>query len=144
MFLAQLPPNARYQVISFGQDFEWLGKRKLMLEHNTDNSEAAKEEISKFTYSMGASVAYAPLEDIFSLNINEGQKQRIFLLTDGTVEQQIETIDLIKKGCRRSNDTRVFTVGIGDDVDQFFVDNAALAGKGNSVYVRHSNLDKLK
>lgn len=144
MFIGQLPPNARYQVISYGQDFEWLGRRKLMLEHNLHNAEATKEEISKFTYSMGASIAFAPLEDIFSLDINQGQKQRIFLLTDGAIEQQMETIDLIKKGCRRSTDTRVFTVGIGDDADQFFIENAAVAGKGSSVYIRQNNLDKLK
>jgi hypothetical protein len=26
MFLGNLPPNARYQVVSYGQDFHWLGR----------------------------------------------------------------------------------------------------------------------
>jgi hypothetical protein len=68
----------------------------------------------------------------------------VFLITDGGVEYPNETIEMIRKHCQSHTDTKVFTVGIGEEADQFFIDNAALAGKGNSVYVKQSNLDKLK
>ena len=100
LFIANLPANARYQVISYGQHYVWLGRKRAMLELNYQNTEATKEEINGFTYSMGASNVYSPLEDIFQQNLNPGQRQRIFILTDGTVDQPTEVIELIRRKCR--------------------------------------------
>ena len=74
LFIANLPANARYQIVTYGQYYMWLGRRRAMLALNHHHIEATKEEINNYTYSMGASNAYSPLEDIFHQNLNNGQK----------------------------------------------------------------------
>lgn len=42
------------------------------------------------------------------------------------------------------NDNKVFTVGIGEDPDQYFLENAAHAGKGTQINIMNAKVDKLK
>ena len=59
-------------------------------------------------------------------------KQRVFLLTDGSVGSPQSVIDFVGKN---SNTTRVFTFGIGSGCDTYLVNEAAKMGRGTSTIV---------
>lgn len=70
---------------------------------------------------------YDALDSIFENN--KHLKRRIFLLTDGDIENPDETTDLIKKNCD-GDSCRLFAFGIGNDCDKPLVKKAAKEGKG--------------
>jgi hypothetical protein len=73
---------------------------------------------------LGGTEIYRPLDEIFNSNI---ENKRIFLLTDGEVDNPNKVIDLITNKCLNSGD-KVFSFGVGNDCDKELIKKSAEAG----------------
>ena len=69
-----------------------------------------------------------------SLDIGKRNK-RIFLLTDGDVENSLQIIKYVKNN---NKITKIHTFGIGDDCDKDLVSNTAKAGRGSFNFATES------
>lgn len=81
---------------------------------------------------LGGTEIYEPLEHVFK-NVPKlpGCSRQLFLLTDGEVSNTEQVIAL----CRDHVDTtRIFTFGIGENVDQRLVNGCAKAGEVCSIF----------
>lgn len=70
----------------------------------------------------------SPLVSIFSQKPIQGYSRQIFLLTDGRVSNNSQCINEVAKN---ANSSRVFTFGIGGDVDVSLVRDIAKESNGD-------------
>ena len=56
-------------------------------------------QIERFQDNFDGTDIYAPLSDVFNSKLTKGNKIRIFLLTDGEVDEPNKVIELIQKNC---------------------------------------------
>lgn len=84
LFLHSLPPHSKFNVISFGSDFESIFKG--VVDYNQDTMEQACGLIKDFQANLGGTEIFAPLHSIFAdRNDCYGLNRHVFLLTDGAV-----------------------------------------------------------
>jgi hypothetical protein len=98
-----------------------------------------KEEINKFTATLGCTDILTPLMKAVSLDIGN-RKKRIFLLTDGEVGNKSEIIEFAKNS---NKITKIHTFGIGDGCDRKLVSETAYAGRGSCNFAAESTKDLL-
>jgi len=91
---------------------------------------------------MGGTNIYDPLKSVFDQD--NGYKKRIFLLTDGCIEREHETIQLIKDNCQNDGKNKIFTFGLGSGASRSLVIDSAKSGKGDYCFVEDTNLEPLK
>ena len=85
-------------------------------------------------------------ERLITNDMVSGMKNRIFLLTDGQVNNKDRIVNLVGSYCnQKGNDNfRVFTFGVGDDCDKSLVKEIAIAGHGSYNFAADTNLSVLK
>jgi len=136
LFLASLPKDSFFNVISFGGNFEPLFKNyfnKLSsIEYNNKNLQIALDSIETFDADFGGTEIFYPLEAVLNTPNREGYPKLIFLLTDGDVMNSDSCVDHIKKNLGFS---RIYTVGIGNGVSTSFIKRMAEYGRGNFEFV---------
>ena len=71
-------------------------------------------------------------------------RKRIFLLTDGQVNNEAGVIKLIGDNCKNDGVNKVFSFGIGSGASRSLVKGSAKSGKGDYTFVEDSNLEALK
>jgi len=102
-------------------------------------------QIKNFNADFGGTNIYNPLTDIFMMCMSTPGKHRIFLLTDGKVGDKNQVIDIIKGQMKeKAYDLKLFTFGVGNDVDKDLVQQCAVAGKGKAYFSADAQLDKLR
>ena len=101
LFMMSLPTGCNFQIISYGSRFEWMGgnKQKKMFEYGDETMQFANMQIERFQDNFDGTDIYAPLSDVFNSKLTKGNKIRIFLLTDGEVDEPNKVIELIQKNC---------------------------------------------
>ncbi|KAJ5077410.1 von willebrand factor a domain-containing protein 5a [Anaeramoeba ignava] len=129
-FLHALPPNCFFNILGFGSQFHFLFPQFMM--YDQDSLEKAIEYAKNMRANFGGTELLHPLTQVFNQEIKEGYSRQIFLLTDGNISQNQEVFDLIK---RRSNETRIFTFGIGRNVSKELVSGIAKFGGGSSEFI---------
>ena len=93
-----------------------------------------------FKSDISGTKIWEPLKSVFDNNRNN-EKKRIFLLTDGEIDNKDEVIDLITENCTKENDWKVFTIGIvkrrkGAEGTIDLCDDCAKAGHGlSTIYI---------
>lgn len=118
-FIEQIDVNSFFNVYSFGSNFVKLTPN-LMQAANLHKGYACKL-IESFKSDMGGTEIYPCLEDAFNDTTNCNQFEKIFVfLTDGQVSNVNSITNLIKSNKTRSN-VRIFSIGIGSDVDRNLV-----------------------
>ncbi|KAB7507309.1 von Willebrand factor A domain-containing protein 5A [Armadillidium nasatum] len=126
LFLKSLPPGCRFNVVSFGSDFETLFESSS--ERYTESTLQKALELQKsMDADMGGTEIYEALRHVYSKELVPGYPRQIIVLTDGEVWNIDQLIELIQ---RHADDTRVFSVGIGDGASTALVEGMAMAGKG--------------
>ena len=74
-----------------------------------------------------------PLVHLLTQSRIESRKTQIFVLTDGAVSNSMECIRTVGR-LRKGTSTRLFTVGVGANVDRHLVKGLARAGGGTAVF----------
>jgi Ca-activated chloride channel family protein len=98
-------------------------------------SQASRALASQFIASLtanGGTEMRPPLELAFAVAPSDGLLRQIVFITDGSVGNESQIISLIRKNI---GDARLFTVGIGGSPNAFFLQEAAVAGRGSYTYI---------
>ncbi|CDW72317.1 UNKNOWN [Stylonychia lemnae] len=130
LFLHSLPMGCKFNVVSFGSDFELLFETSQIYDESTFDK--AVSTIAEFEADMGGTEIAQPLFEIFSQIPDENLPRHIYLLTDGEVSNTEEVIELVKDN--RNNST-VHTFGIGDGVSTELIKKCAMVGGGHYSFI---------
>lgn len=135
LFIKSLPPDCHFQIVSFGDNYVCmvLKKKEYVHAYNESTVEEALRQINGITADMGGTEIFAPLK--YSVNeLSKHQKEtRIFLLTDGDVNNPEKVIDLANT---RNDNIRIHTFGIGSGCNKHMVQMCAKNGRGSCSLVK--------
>jgi Ca-activated chloride channel homolog len=129
MGVDRLSPADRFNIIRFSNTASSLYQAPQPV------SEASRALASRFIASLvadGGTRMRPPLELAFADAPTDGLLRQIVFITDGSVGNEAEIISLIRK---KIGDARLFTVGIGGSPNTFFLQEAAVAGRGSYTYI---------
>ena len=129
LFLQSLPANSYYQIIGFGSIYRTYDETPK--EYNQQNIKRSLEIIDNLRADLGGTNIYDPLNYIYnSHELHDKIKlpRKIFLLTDGEIEDKHQTLDLIYKN---SSKYFIYSIGIGNYFDEDLIKNAGIIGKGS-------------
>jgi hypothetical protein len=129
LFLHSLPVDCFFNIISFGSRFDSMfPKSTQYTDHTLD---MAKSHVASMTAGYGGTEIYSPLQSIFQQKDIVGYTRQVFVLTDGAVSNDEQVIKLVRTN---SNQTRVFSLGLGSSASRHLVKGVARAGNGTSVF----------
>lgn len=129
MGIDRLSPGDRFNIIRFSNTASSLYQAPQPV------SEASRALASQFIASLeanGGTEMGPPLELAFAVAPSAGLLRQIVFITDGSVGNEAQIINLIRKNI---GDARLFTVGIGGSPNAFFLQEAAVAGRGSYTYI---------
>ena len=130
LFIRSIPPNSKFNVISFGSTYQLLYEKSV--EYNNANMENAIKEIKTFSSDLGGTELYSPINYALSLESDHQWPRNVFVLTDGDIS---DTQSVLNKIREFNHHTRVHSFGIGSGASIFLVKEIAKEGKGSSTLV---------
>ena len=137
LFLQSLPVGSYYQIIGFGSKYKLYDE--LPKEYNKNNINKSIKIIESLEANLGGTNIFSPLDYIYN-SFQHYDKinlpKNIFLLTDGAVRDKDITLELIEE---YSLIFRIYSIGIGNDFDENFIENAGVLGKGNYNFCKNLN-----
>ena len=137
LFLQSLPVGSYYQIIGFGSTYNLYDE--LPKEYNKNNINKSIKIIESLEANLGGTNIFSPLDYIYN-SFQHYDKinlpKNIFLLTDGAVRDKDITLELIEE---YSLIFRIYSIGIGNDFDENFIENAGVLGKGNYNFCKNLN-----
>lgn len=131
-FLKSLPYNSKFNVISFGTGFENMFP--IAVDYNNQNLMIAINNINRFGADKGGTNILGPIQNAFSSVRTANYQRNIFLLTDGAVSNTTQVLNVIEANCV-FNQSRVYTIGIGNGCSELLVKRSAKLGNGRSVII---------
>ena len=130
LFVRSLPVDSFFNVVSFGSN------HTLLFPASAPNSpESARQGLAlagSLAADMGGTEILAPLVMVLGARSIPGYDRQVFVLTDGEVSNVDEVIAAVGQA---NKGTRVFSMGIGENVSHALVDGIARAGRGTAKYV---------
>ena len=128
----------RFNIIAFNSDFEQLFEQSQFV--SIRSKSAAMRFIDQLRADGGTEM-YRPLERALMMNDygDEGSLKQVIFITDGAVSNEFQLTKLIESTI---GDTRLFTVGIGQAPNGYFMKKAAQFGRGDYVFIQH--VDQVK
>ncbi|MCE9562180.1 MAG: VWA domain-containing protein [Planctomycetes bacterium] len=136
--LGQLHPEDRFSVIKFSTSVTPF--RDKLVPANKDYLEAAIKWVDGLKQQGGTAIWPALDEALGQRTDDAGRPFNVVFFTDGlpTVDET-DTDKIVKKTlAKNSSNTRIFTFGVGDDVNAAMLDQLADATRAVSTYVRPS------
>lgn len=136
--LSQLRPDDRFAVVRFSTTVSRF--RETLVSANIDNLERAYKWVDDLRTSGGTAI-WPALEDALSLRPNDPARAfTTIFFTDGqpTVDETNPDRILKNVAARNSANTRIFTFGVGDDVNASLLDQLAESTRAVSTYIRPS------
>jgi hypothetical protein len=144
LFLQSLPPNSFFNIISFGSNYDYEALFGRSVPYTEENKQIALTKVSQFRADFGGTELFQCLSDVFSgklqgplepikqkenelknrewspsssssNNPSSSENKVIILITDGQVSNRDAVTNLAKQF---NHKYRVFSVGIGQDVDR--------------------------
>ena len=113
LFIQSLPQGAMFEVVSFGSIFEISSKDKCGYQYNDTNINNIKQEIDSYSADFGGTNILDPMEflinkylikfddetthDSFQQDKLKRKLKRLFLLTDGEVDNPDKVIQLARE-----------------------------------------------
>jgi Ca-activated chloride channel family protein len=134
--LSSLKPNDRFALIQFATVVTPFRDR--LLSADSDNLSEARAWVEKLE-ALGATDIGSALDEALKLrpSHSEGRTFQIVFFTDGLPTAGPDSKQILKLVQDRDlSGVRVFTFGVGDDVDAHLLDQLAEATRGASTYVR--------
>jgi len=129
--LNTLKPHDWFNIIFFNDNLWSLSERFLPAKPN--NIHWAKYSVKNMSAKGGTEMLPA-IEKAMRLgqNYNNGRLTQIVFITDGAISNEEKMMRAIHSGLGKS---RLFTVGIGSAPNSYFMNAAAMIGKGNTIYI---------
>eukprot|EP00005_Dracoamoeba_jomungandri_P004866 CAMPEP_0174252268 /NCGR_PEP_ID=MMETSP0439-20130205/1812_1 /TAXON_ID=0 /ORGANISM="Stereomyxa ramosa, Strain Chinc5" /LENGTH=865 /DNA_ID=CAMNT_0015332783 /DNA_START=43 /DNA_END=2640 /DNA_ORIENTATION=- len=132
IFLRSLGEGTMFNIVGFGTRTQHLFPRG-SVEYNETNLKKAVDHVSTLRANLGGTNILKPLQEIFNRPPIDGYPRQLFVLTDGEVSNTAACIDFIK---HKSDTTRVFTFGVGNDASGALVEGMSKAGGGGCEFIR--------
>ena len=131
LFLKSLPVGCKFNVIGFGLGFSLLfpGKASTYNEETLSMGVKFAEELCS---NMGTTDLFRPLEHIFSLVESADLRRYIILITDGSISNCTDIQQMI---FQNNVNNSIFTIGIGEEVNKFILQNLAMFTGGLAEFV---------
>ncbi len=136
--LSQLKPEDRFGILKFSTSVTPF--RDKLVEANKDYIEAANKWVEGLKPSGGTAI-WPALEDALAMRPNDPARPfTIVFFTDGQPTVDETNPDRIVKKVQEKNTgtTRIFTFGVGDDVNAAMLDQLAETTRAVSTYVREA------
>ncbi len=131
--LGSLRPGDRFRLIAFSNAVRHF--REGFATATTANLAAARRFIDGLAATGGTNLAGA-IDAALSLRSDPEHLALVFLLTDGLPSVGEREPDRIAANAAGSiGRTRIFTVGVGQDVNTYLLDRLAVEGRGTATYV---------
>ncbi|KAI9144009.1 hypothetical protein BKA69DRAFT_1057702 [Paraphysoderma sedebokerense] len=137
LFIRSLPTDCTFNIVSFGSSY----KAHFPLPaapYSPSNLKEALDLCSNMQADFGGTEIYSCLSGIFESWNNKSDKvkkvRQIYLLTDGEIHDTDRVLELVRQE-HEKNGTRVFSLGIGDNVSRALVDGLARLGRGDAQYI---------
>jgi len=136
VFLRALPMTCHFNIVKFGTTHQSLFNTSAS--YSQDTLQKASEHIAAMRANLGGTEILRPLKEIFEKSVAGGGRARqVFVLTDGEVSNTEAVIEI----CRRNaHNSRVFTVGIGENVSRGLVEGMAKAATGTAQFIMGTEL----
>src|SRR6266851_125420 len=134
--LNNLGPKDRFALMNFATT---VNKYKDgLLENSSDQLEQARKWVDRLEATGGTAINDALAASLELRTKDEGRTFTIVLFTDGQPTVGETNIDVILKNtlAKNSASTRIFTFGVGDDVNASLLDQLAEKTRALSTYVR--------
>jgi Ca-activated chloride channel family protein len=136
--LSQLKPEDRFNVIKFSTSVTPF--RDKLVEANKDYLEAANKWVDGLKTSGGTAI-WPALDDALAMRSSDTARPfTVVFFTDGQPTVDVTNPDKIVKNVQEKNtgNTRIFTFGVGDDVNAAMLDQLAETTRAVSTYVREA------
>ncbi|KYQ90516.1 type A von Willebrand factor domain-containing protein [Tieghemostelium lacteum] len=138
IILRSLNENQKFQIIKFGTSHNLLFPDGPQL-YSDETLKIASDMISNLNADLGGTNLLTPLEMIFKQTYDPIYPRQIFILTDGAVNKKLTLVEIVRQNYFS---TRVFTLGIGNDVDDDLVKSLSLVSRGK--YKIITNIENLE
>ncbi|WP_448564941.1 marine proteobacterial sortase target protein [Thalassotalea ganghwensis] len=133
--LSLLTPQDSFNIIAFNSDFEQLFAQNQLV---TNRSLTVAHRFIEGLRADGGTEMYRPLQRALTMPQKQALTQQnlrqIIFITDGAVSNEFQLAKLIETTIGNS---RLFTVGIGQAPNGYFMRKAAQFGRGDFVYIQH-------
>jgi Ca-activated chloride channel homolog len=136
--LKNLSPGDRFNMIEFATAINTYQDR--LIEATADNLEQGKKWVDRLEATGGTAIDGA-MQKAFDLSPNDMARPYVIVFfTDGrpTVGETNSDVILAHVAKRNNSNTRIFTFGVGDDVNASMLDTMADQSRGISTYVRET------
>lgn len=135
-FLKSLPGGSFFNIISFGSSYSKLYPSSMKT--TEENIQNAINTVKTFNADMGGTEIYTAVKAATDLKPLERTQRIIFLLTDGSIGNTEYFLKNVKNTFFY-NEARMFTIGIGNGVSTYLVEEAAKMGNGKSIIITDNN-----
>ena len=130
LFIRSLPPNSKFNVISFGSKYELMfGSSKV---YNNDTMNEALDKIKKFDADFGGTELLPPIKRLLEDKTEYQYPRSVFVLTDGDISEPDKVLKLVE---HNNYHIRVHSFGIGSGASVYLVKELAKSGLGSSTLV---------
>eukprot|EP00835_Amoeboradix_gromovi_P004284 NODE_325_length_10950_cov_0.271864.p1 type:complete len:920 gc:universal NODE_325_length_10950_cov_0.271864:7181-4422(-) len=136
VFLKSIPENAYFNIIRFGSSHVSLFPASQKYSEST--LKQAEMCTAALNADLGGTEIYQPLKFILNSTKINGYKRQLFILTDGSVSNADECLNVARQATTKTNyleRARIYTMGIGSGVSTALVNGLATAGQGTSEFV---------
>ncbi|KAN0012371.1 hypothetical protein ACTFIU_007670 [Dictyostelium citrinum] len=125
IIIRSLNENCKFNIYCFGSSFTKAFESSKM--YNDETLEHISKYVQNIDANLGGTELLPPVRDILSTTSDFEYPRQLFILTDGEISERDNLINYV---ATESNNTRIFTYGIGNSVDRELVIGLSKACKG--------------
>jgi len=134
--VSRLSPTDRFGIVDFATD--WNSMEERLLPADEPNKARAKRYIANLEAAGGTNIEGALREGLKILGKTDGRVPMIFFVTDGVPTEGQTDVNALLHEIAEANDgvkARLFSFGVGSDVNTLLLDKLADEGRGARDYV---------
>lgn len=129
--LTKLGSKDRYAVLSFDDIVDWGTTFNQLVDVTPANIQSSSVFINALT-ARGGTQLLSAIQTTLAIPMHDGANRIYFFLTDGFITNETEILNTIKS---HPTHPTIFTFGAGDNLNRYFLDEAAKVGNGFSTIV---------
>ncbi|EFA82589.1 type A von Willebrand factor domain-containing protein [Heterostelium album PN500] len=136
LIMRSLNENIKFNIVRFGSSFVKVYPRSTV--YNDETLSSVSTQIQFFDADLGGTELFPAIRDILSTEADPAYPRQVFVLTDGEIYDRKQLISYVAK---ESSSTRIFTVGIGGQVDRELVIGLSNSCKGFYDFIAENDTD---